>query len=291
MGAPRWVAEVAWGDVSTWFSGLVTAAALLVSAYAVRYTAKSTRIAAEAARDSAELVRIERGRFAVEVAQRREAQARLVACRLLWREEDWNGGEKARRQYVVVANGSGEPVKDVHVLVAFAPAASLPRPLGLPTDALDVDTAPCVREIPVLEPTMLAGPFEQRIEVALRSGIQVGSVSDGPLLLSWRALPSPFVPDVSAFGSDARREWEAYDRRRRPLGEPAGTTRERYEWLVASLNDGRSRVLGTSFRPTFGASRWSMEFTDSAGIRWRRTPTELTELTELQNPGTEVVQA
>jgi len=287
---PGVATAVVWGDVATWFAGLMSGAAVVISTLAFRVSAKATAAAAESAGQSAELVRIERKRFELEEAARHRQQASQVNARLVWRQKSEAGLRLVEHQYLVVANHSNDRVTDVVLQIDCPEPDDIPRPLGWSSKDVDVVTVPMVVTLEDLQPSSLTGLAEFHIEVdPTPPTLDQANLPLSVIRLSWVPRPAPYaVPpplgldNPAATRSDALDLFRDYDRIPRPLSEPrlpAGPAldRARYEHVVALLNRGRGR---TGSRATGGATRWVIEFTDSRGVRWRRTPKGLVDIAD-----------
>lgn len=272
-------AAVAWGDAATWFSGIVSAAVVVISVLALWS-------AAESARQSSELVQIERERFEEERRDRRREQAIRVNARIVWREIRPGEGRRVEHQLLVVSNASYERVTDVVVVVAGPEPAEQPRPLGWAVSDLDVITVPMRVELSELEPDALTGPTEVPIEVVPTGTLEASQPPGSRIYLRWVPRPAPFavrapsgLEDPTHKSSPALELFRAYEFQPRPLADPLppqGPERDRarYEHVVGLLNRGRGR---SGSRYTGGGKYWTVAFTDTQGLRWLRTPERLTE--------------
>lgn len=284
---------VAWGDVGTWFAGIVGTAAVVLSAISVRISAKAVRISAEAtasaaesAHQATEMMQIERSRFEREEVSLREQQARNVSCRLVWRQASSPGERLVEHQYFVIANHSTDRVTDLTVHLDCPQPADIVRPLDWSAADVDVISVPMSIVMDELEPSGLAGPTEIRVQVLPTPGLDPADEPGQAIRIRWVPRPPPFaapaprgLDDPKTTTTEALDLFREYDRRLRPLSEPdppAGPERERarYEHVVALLNRGRGR---SGSRTTGGATRWAVELTDMHGVRWRRTPEGLAE--------------
>jgi len=270
---------VVWGDVATWFSGVVGAAVVVVSVLALRS-------AAESARQSSYLVRIERERFEDERRERRRNQALRVNARLVWREIRPGEGRRVEHQFLVVSNASHERVTDVVITVAAPEPTEMPRPLRWAVDDLDVITVPMRVQLSELEPDALTGPTEVRVEVSLSGSLVSTDPPGDRIKVRWLPRPAPFavrapvgLEDPTHRPNDELDLFRAHEREPRPLNDPRppeGPQRDRarYEYVVDLLNQDGWRE---GARATGGGKHWSVEFTDAQGVRWLRTPERLVE--------------